>query len=394
MKIGIFTDGYLPGITGVSASVEASARMLTARGHFVYIVAPKYPKYQDEGPYPILRLQSVAMPTRKNIRVATYVPGTSLILANQLDLDIIHGHAGGPISMLGLEVARIKGIPYVFTYHTMFNQYVKNILRGKVITPGSVELATRLFCNSTTHIIAPTEKIKLSLLDQGVKKPITILPTGIDLDQYHPQSNDFLHQHLNLPADTKIILYLGRLAKEKSVDLLIKAFAQVANKQPQAHLVIVGEGGEKANLQKLAHQLHLSQRIHFTGFIDPRQTPQVYSSAYLSALPSITETQGLTVPESIACGAPTLVAKDKAFNYAVKHRRTGLIASNQTATAYAKQLLWALNNPDQITAIRQQGLTHSTSFSLDHMTDQLENLYHQLLAKKQPKSRLRATLRV
>lgn len=375
----MFTDGYFPGISGVATSVQSSVRTLEERGHSTFIVAPKYPHYQDEADQAIFRLRSMPLPTKKNLRVATYVPGTSLVMASQLDLDIIHGHAGGPISMLGLEVARIKRIPYIFTYHTMFDQYTHYILKGKVIKPKAIEMVTRIFVNSTDHVIAPTEKIKDSLIECGVKKPITILPTGIDTTKYYSQPSSFLHGLTGLPADTKLLLYLGRLGKEKSIDLLIKGFAQTANKQAQADLVIVGDGPEKASLKDLAKDLGVSRRVHFTGFMDPSQTPQAYSDSYMSFLPSTTETQGLAVPESLACGTPVTVAKDKAFTYVIKHQQTGLIAPTQTPSAYAKLILWALEHPDQVADMGNRGQQIVQDYSLPTTTDKLETLYQSLL---------------
>ena len=160
MKIGLFTDGYLPGVTGVATSVHAMAQELERRGHTVVLVAPKYPKYKDSRP--VIRLRSVTLPSKKDLRIATYLPGTSVLLASQLDLDIIHGHAGGPVTMLGWEISRIKRVPFVVTYHTLFNQYTHYILKGKVIRPRMAEVVTKIFANFSFPSLPTKSSICLS----------------------------------------------------------------------------------------------------------------------------------------------------------------------------------------------------------------------------------------
>src|SRR5690606_23673245 len=124
---------------------------------------------------------------------------------------------------------------------------------------------------------------------------------------------DFLHQRANLDPNKRILLYMGRLGKEKSVDYLLKAFAIVAEETDDAELVLVGDGPERRSLEKLSRELGIDRRTHFVGFIDPSMTPLAYSDATLLVFCSTSETQGLVIPESMACGLPPVVVKDPAF---------------------------------------------------------------------------------
>lgn len=379
MKIGLFTDGYLPEVTGVATSVDAAASELESRGHTVVIVAPKYPKYADTRQ--VIRIRSVVMPSKKDLRVATYLPGTSLLLANQLDLDIIHGHAGGPVTMLGWEVARIKRIPFLLTYHTLFAQYTHYFLKGKVIKPKMIEVVTRLSANAADHVIAPTNKIKVELESYGIKKPISVIPTGINLQRFHPHRSNFLHQKANLGPNRRILLYLGRLGKEKSVDYLLKSFALITKEVDDVDLVLVGDGPERRNLEKMSRELGIERRTHFIGFIDPSQTPLAYSDAALLVFCSTSETQGLAIPEAMACGLPPVVVKDPAYREIVKHGYNGVVAKRGNK-GFAQAVCQTLADPKLIKELSKNAQKTVSSYSLDKSVDNLERLYHQLIIKK------------
>ena len=109
MKIGFFTDGYKPQINGVAISVEECAKALAKRGHEVYIIAPSYPNLKKEKN--VFRLRSITVHKKFNIRAALVNPGTEVYKILRQDFDIIHGHTGGPISMAGIEFAKLKKIP-------------------------------------------------------------------------------------------------------------------------------------------------------------------------------------------------------------------------------------------------------------------------------------------
>src|SRR6476620_1762568 len=144
MKIGFFTDGYIPQTNGVSTSVQSLVKALRKKGHTVYVIAPNMPKYIDKDKYTI-RLRSLPLSRHADIRLGIQFPERNLYNILKLDFDIIHGHAGGPISLLGLQVAKFRGIPYVITYHTLCSKYTHYFLNGKVISPKTMEKISRVF---------------------------------------------------------------------------------------------------------------------------------------------------------------------------------------------------------------------------------------------------------
>ena len=132
MRIGFFTDGFLPQPNGVATSVFEAARELERRGHEVFIVAPRYPGFVDKN-INVIRLTSIKIFEEPEMRIALNIPDRGLRKIMSMDFDLIHGHSGGPVTFLGFQVARAKKIPYVATYHTLWNKYTHYFLKGKVV---------------------------------------------------------------------------------------------------------------------------------------------------------------------------------------------------------------------------------------------------------------------
>jgi 1,2-diacylglycerol 3-alpha-glucosyltransferase len=162
---------------------------------------------------------------------------------------------------------------------------------------------------------------------------------------------------------------------------LIKAYALLADKHPKADLVLVGDGPERRSLEKLAQSLGVERRVHFTGFIDPSQVPLAYASATLLLFCSTSETQGLAIPESMACGLPPIVVKDPAYREIVKHGYNGVVAK-RGAKGFAEAVSQTLDNPQLIKEMSKNAQKTAAQYSLVKSVDNLERLYHQLIIKK------------
>jgi len=326
MKIGFFTDGYLPQLNGVATSVEAWSKGLGKLGHEVYIIAPKYQNFKDKSDK-IIRLPSLRILDKPDIRLGFPLSAKSISKIYKLKLDIIHGTSGGSISVLGLIVARAKKIPYIFTYYTRFNHYTHYILKGKIIRPWMIKKATRIFCNKCDSVIVPMRKIKDELISFGVKKPIAVIPSGVDLDKFSQQKKGFLHKKTGI-KNGKILLYVGRLEKEKSIDFLIKAFKIIWDKDKNTNLVLVGDGKMKENLERLAEELGVRKNVYFTGLIDSAEMNKVYADAEIFVFASITETQGMVVLEALSSGLPVVALNDEVYNGIIKDKMNGALVDN------------------------------------------------------------------
>lgn len=382
MKIGFFTDIYFPHLDGITISVETSARALEERGHEVYIIAPRYPGYKDKKKN-VYRLVSIKLPKASGTRMALQLPERTLLNVLAIDFDIIHGHpAGSGITFLGLELARVKNIPYIATYHTLFNRYTHYFFNGKIINPKMVELLTKFVGNLCDYMIAPTERVKDELIAYGVKKPIHILPSGVDIENYENVPKGFLRNKLKIPDNKKILLYIGRLGKEKSVDFLVEAFSSVHEMDPNTVFVLVGDGHEKQALKELTKQLHNEDCVYFGGLINHKHIPKVYADADVFVFASQTETQGLVITEALASGLPVVAVADEAFNEVVKNGYNGYLVPKDK-NEFAKKVISIVNSHAVYATFSSQAQKSVEKFSIEKTAMHLEALYETLIRQNE-----------
>jgi len=312
MKIGFFTDIYYPYLNGVSVAVDNLTKELRKKGHTVYLFAPKIEGYEDSD-LNIFRLSSTKIIfSAPEIRFPVLVPNENLRKIFVLDLDLIHAHGSGIFSLLGYQVAKIKGIPFILTFHGLLTEYTHYFFKGKILKPGFVIRASRMFGNASDGITTPSEKMKDISLSYGIKKPITVIPNVVDTSTFDISKKIFLQKRLRLPENTPIILTVGRLGKEKNFAFIIKMFKKFAEKESVSHLVFVGKGSEKENLINLAGKL-INKRVHFIGEIAVEDMPFVYASASVFVFASTTEVHPMVVLEAAAAGLPLVLVDDPAY---------------------------------------------------------------------------------
>ena len=377
MKIGFFTDGYLPQINGVATSVEELKNSLEKEGNEVYIIAPDYPKYKDKDKK-IFRLKSFRLFKNPELRLSYMFPDKIFQKVLKIDFDIIHGFSGGSIPALGLALAKFKKKPYVFTYNTRLNHYTHYVMGGKLIRPKAVEKVVELYCNVCNYVIAPADYVKKELIEFGVKKPIAVIPNGIDIEKFKSGERGYLRKKLGLLEKDKIVLYLGRLAREKSVDFVIKAFARLSKLSGNYYLVIVGDGPHRETLEKLVEDLDLTGKVIFLGFVEFKNVPKVYSDSDVFAFASETETQGMVVLEAMASGLSVLVTKDKVFEQVIENGKDGIMVE-RNQKKFAEELRTLLTDDKLRKTIGQNARKKAQQFSLDEIAKKFDTLYKSLI---------------
>ncbi len=310
MRIGFFTDTYTPQINGVVRSIQLFKRALEDRGHHVYVFAPD-PEHHEDGDETV-RFRSVPFALQPEMRVASPVSIEALRLLDAVDLDVIHSHDPFAISLFGLQVARRHRIPYVHTYHTLYPEYVHYVWETQ-LTKKLAERLSRVFCQRCDSIVAPSTKIERYLREWGVTVPIEVIATGVDIQTYSRRDEtriEGLRSRLGLKVDDRVLLFVGRLGREKNVDLLIRALWHC--RHPQATLVVAGGGPHRAALEAQVAEMGLSERVRFAGYLEREDVVAAYHIADLFTFASTTETQGLVIGEAMAAGLPVVAAEDEA----------------------------------------------------------------------------------
>jgi len=383
MKIAFFTDTYYPQLNGVTISVDNFAKELRKRGHTVYIFAPRIKKRRSHIDEDLTNLNTIKL---LSIESPIYIPMpttyTEYKKLFRLDFDIVHAHGNGAFSLLGYQVARMKRVPYILTFHTLLTKYTHYILKGKVIKPKMVETGLRVFANLCDNIITPSEKMKKELLRYGVKKPIEVIPNFIEKDDFRKVEKNYLHKKLHLPNDTPILLSVGRLGKEKNFEFVIDVFKELTHHDHKTHLVIVGHGTDSKKLKKRTEELGLSKRIHFTGKINKKNMPSVYEDASIFVFASVSEVHPLVTLEACAAGLPLIVAKDAAFTNVVVDKKNGfMLPLNQKQ--FVEKILLLLKDEKLRTEMGKYSLQIiDKNFPADVLTDSLLKIYNHVLEVK------------
>jgi len=300
----MFTDSYRPYTSGLVRSLETTASKLLELGHEVYIFAPHYPRYTEKEAG-VFRFVSVPSPRFPELTIALPFSLSLRSTVRRIGLDVIHVHSPFSMGQLGAHCARRSGLPLIFTYHTMYDQYVHYMPFARGLSRRIVRHFLPAFCNRCDVVIAPT-KIVADLIAAQLHTRIDVVPTGIETNEFNTADPGWLRNRYSIGEDTKILLHVGRLGKEKNIGFLLQAYKQILQQQPETCLVFVGDGPERERLKEEVRQLGLETSVLFTGLLPRCYVVDSYAGADLFVFASVTETQGLVLGEAKAAGLPAV----------------------------------------------------------------------------------------
>lgn len=311
MRIGFFTDTYFPQVNGVSTSIRTLKEELEKKGHKVYVFTTTDPDATGIEP-DIIRMPSVPFVSFKDRRIVVRGMYYAYRISKELELDLIHTHTEFGAGMLGKLVGKKMKIPVIHTYHTMYEDYLHYIAKGKVIRKSHVKYLSRLFANHTTGVVCPSERVIDKLRSYGVTSPMRVIPTGIEVEKFErpditPEMCQELRQELGIEQDQIMVLSLSRISYEKNIQAIIQGFPAVLAELPNARLVIVGKGPYREKLEEMVTALDLEDFVQFTGEIAYEKVAYYYHAADYFVSASTSETQGLTYTEAMAAGTPLVV---------------------------------------------------------------------------------------
>lgn len=387
MKIGLFFDTYYPQKNGVATSAVYLTKALRKMGNRVFVVVPKIKGHIDQDK-DVLRIPSIrAWPTiPDSVRIPTPIPDKIWWKIFNLDYDIIHADGNGFFSLIGLFVARRKKIPYIFTFHTLFSQYTHYVFNGKLISPKLINFGLKKFGNLCDGIIVPSDKMQDELIAIGIKKPIEVIPSFIDLDKFNISKKGFLHQKYKIPKQHKILLSVGRLEKEKNFEFVINCFQQITKHYSDVHLVIAGEGSSRKKLERMARELMLDKQIHLIGDIDMDIMPLVYNDADIFVFSSTTETQGLCVLEAAASGLPLVLVNDSAYKGMVADKKNGFSLPLDAKQFVDKIILLLKDSKTRKMFGEKSKQLVRSNFEQEHLVNELIELYKSYISKNTHKN--------
>jgi len=376
LRIGLFTDTYSPQINGVSISLQLVSEGLQRRGHQVTIFAPRIPGYKDDQPG-VVRLPSLKYLNDPPIYVAVLGTPRSTWSLTRKHFDVLHAHSPLTVGLLAYFTASTKNLPLIYTYHTSITDYTHYL---KVIGgTGVIRHAARWFSTTSTNlgdqIVVPSPKFYRLLSEQKVRRPIHIIPNGIDLSNFKAAKNPgSFRTRLGLKSDAPILLSVGRVDPEKRLDFLIKAFECMSDRVPDAQLVFAGDGGARKKLEEQAAATKVKDRIHFLGMVNRAELPDLLHDATVFLSASTTEVHPISVIEAIASGLPLVAVQDEAFEGMIVENENGHLTPLDV-NMFSDVLVKLLSDPAKLVQYGKRSAELSEKFSIDAQVRSLENLY-------------------
>jgi len=383
MRIGIFTDTYPPFINGVSTSIQMLENALRKKGHKVYIVTvnPDEMTYKLENKERILRIPGI--PTGiYDYRLTTLYPIKAVNIIKSWNLDIIHTHTEFGIGTFARVIGKQFDIPVVHTYHTMYEDYIHYITKGYFDAPGKkfVEYLTKFYCDKTIEeLIVPTKKT-YDLFKEKYKydRNVHIIPTGIEIDRFYKEKIDISKinnkkTELGITEDDLVVLFVGRIASEKSIDFLINNHSQLLKKNKKTKLLIVGDGPDLENYKKLAKKQKIENSVIFTGKVAWNDIPLYYNMADIFVTASHTETQGLTVIEAMAASKSVVALDDESFRNTVIDGLTGFLFKNKKE--YINRMIELMGDREKRLNMGNQARINSETYSSKYFAERILDVY-------------------
>lgn len=325
MKILITSDWNDLAINGVSTSVKNLKKGLEDRGHEVRILtlSQNHRTYEKDGvtylaSLPVGRIYPGA-------RLRRVFVGRWVRALVEWKPDVVHSQCEMSTFSLARSIAQELDIPLVHTYHTVYEDYTHYFSPSVRLGKKAVVKLSRWVASSAQAMIVPTEKVRKLLLGYGVRTPIFVVPSGINLDRFRKQADHEqlrqMRRRCGIPEGRKILVYLGRLAEEKNVEELLRFRADM---KEEVTLLIVGGGPWKAELEETALKLGLeAPDVVFAGMVPQEEICAWYQMGDLFVSASTSETQGLTYVEALASGTPALCRADACLEGVIREGENG-----------------------------------------------------------------------
>ena len=382
MKIAIFSESYEPVVNGVAVSIATLKRLLEERGHTVCAFAPKYPGHIDLDPH-TYRFPSWRPPIAKDYPLAfPWSVSCKRAFAN-LKPDIVHTHTPFMLGNVGLRWARANGIPVVSTNHTLYAEYTHYIpLLPIAFTRKAAVSLIRWYYNQCDAVVVPSEPIVRTLREYGVTRPIEVIATGVEP---HPELGNnhrqILRAKYGLSEDAPVVVYIGRLAKEKNLKLLFESFCEISKDIPNAKLLTIGDGPAFEEYRAYVEHLGIGNKVIFTG-TRPREEIQLICEACdVFAFPSTTDTQGVVICEALCAGLPCVAVDAGGTPQMIRNGIDGFLTQNSRAE-FSEKLKRLLLMDELRAAMSKAAIEGSARFSESVMAERFINLYERVLNRQ------------
>lgn len=408
----MFSDCYYPRVNGVVVSVHSFVQELVNRGHIVKVITVEYPEdyqfnrkgYSDAGlidspNFSLNRLSSKEIIFSKEDRLVRLKQWHILKgILDEFQPDILHINSEWLVGYFGAIYAHHRKVPCIFTFHTLWEDYIQNyapILREKISKKIGRDIV-KFYLKTANHILAPTPQTAQTVRKYGIDTPVELLPTGIPESMFKlneagvERMREEVFSHFPQLKDRKILLFAGRVAKEKNLPFLLpvlKRVNQLLERAPstsgdttkRAALLVAGDGNFMQDLKDLVEQQQLAQDVFYLGYVERDDLASLYHLADVFTFPSKTETQGLVTVEAMTAGLP-VVAIGEMGTIDVMQGDNGGFMVPEDVEIFSQKVFQLLTDGTLYQEKSRAGRAWSRRWGMSALTDRLEAAYATCIA--------------
>lgn len=393
MRIGIFSESFLPQVNGVVTSICNTSRILVSKGHHVRIFTSggglRKTTHERMGCFDVYRLGGFTFKPYPAYKIP--LPTSSkwvFLLKNARDLDVLHTRGPITLGLLAKRLSQKLNIPIIGTFDTPLSHYVRHYipLAGS-LKPSRYflsKLANRYsiwFYNRCRVVVAPSRITGDWLRKLGCRREIRVISNGVDTKKYNPRNRSEAIRKRFCPGNGFFILHVGRVTREKRIHVLIKAAESLHKRGVKFKLVIAGDGPARAELQKVVREHGLSGCVLFTGYVPEEDLPLYYASADLFVTASTVETEGIVLLEAMASGIPIIGANAGGIPELINDDENGFLFEPGNHEMLSNLIEVTLNDGYLKRKMGRLNRAATEGYSIERTVDEIEKLYKELDAR-------------
>ena len=383
LTILMMTNTYTPFVGGIERSIKDFTAAFRRRGHRVVIVAPAHEGMPRQEP-DVIRVPAIRGRFRGSaFSVALPTPLDVLRALRRLRPGLIHAHHPFLMGNTALRLAHTLDAPLVYTHHVRFEEYTHYLPLDSPMTERFMAELSTAYANLCEQVIAPSDSIAALLRTWGVRRPIAVVPTGVEISRFAHGNGAAARRAFGIPRDAFLVGHIGRLAPEKNLVFLARALTQFLRAYPQAHGFIAGRGSCEEDLRQTFRRAGVAGRLHMAGILGRQQLADCYHAMDVFAFASKTETQGIVLVEAMAAGVPVIALDASGVREVVHDGWDGrLLPSSARVKEFVEALHWVASAPRHTRHdLRRAAQETAQRFSLSRCARRALALYHAVVAR-------------
>ena len=353
LRIGQFTDTFLPVVDGVGRVALAYSETLCKMGHQVTVVAPQYDTgYRGGYPFELVDFHGYSMPGMKQYKAgeAPWDPHYRRRM-RMIPLDILHAHSPFTAGSEAIRLAAMRKLPLVATFHSKYYDDFLKVTKSETLAKVGVKFVVD-FYNRCDEVWAVGQNTADVLREYGFSGDIQVMPNGVTLRVAKPSSVEEVNRRWGLKKDP-MILFVGQMNWKKNILTILEACAQMKREGLRFHLILAGQGPDMREIERKIGDLNLLDRTNLAGHVtDMDLLDGLYSRASVFAFPSLYDAAPMVVREAAVMGTPSVMVRGSTAAEIIRDRENGYLCENDPKDL-ARVITQAIRDQDDLRRVGQ-----------------------------------------